>query len=479
MTKPAALVGLLLSLAAAATVAKAAPAEPAATRPNIVVIVADDLGWNAVGYHHGYARTPNVDSIAAKGVNLDHFYTSPMCSPTREGIATGRYPMHYGLGRSVIRPWAHAGVPPEELTLAEALGQAGYKNRAAFGKWHMGHLDPKWHPLQQGFTHFEGCYNGAEDYFDRTRDGQVDWHYDYKDIQPKGYSTNIIADVSSKYIRDHAKDGSPFFCYIAFTAVHEPAQATQDYIDKYPNLDGEKKILAAQDECMDDGIGRIFAALKESGVADNTLIWFLSDNGGIRKIPNNNDPLKEGKLTCYEGGVRTPACVWWPGVIEGGRVIDTPVINVDLLPTLLAAAGVNDVHDPRPLDGVNVLGLLTGKGPAPAPRDLYFFTGQEGLNHEQIAVTSPDGWKLIVTGPDVRRPGGIDTPEHKVELYHVSVDPSEKTDLAASEPQRVKELGEKLIAFRHSEPKESLPPINRKPKNFVVPRNWHNAPEGK
>lgn len=232
---------------------------------------------------------------------------------------------------------------------------------------------------------------------------------------------------------------------------------------------------------MDDGIGRILATLKETGLADNTLVWFLSDNGGIRKIDNNNDPLREGKLTCYEGGIRTPAAVWWPGVIEGGRVIETPIVNVDLLPTILSAAGVPHVKTPNPLDGVDVLGVLTAKARAAfaAPqRDIYAFTGQEGLDHEQISVLSADGWKLIVTGPDVRRPGGIDAPGHKVELFHLSADLIEKDNVASSQPERVKELGAKLVAFRKSEPEHSLPPLNRKPKDFEVPKNWHNAPAG-
>lgn len=444
-------------------------------KPNIVVIVADDLGWNAVGYHHGYARTPHVDSIAKEGVELDRFYVSPMCSPTREGIMTGRYPIRYGLGRSVIRPWAMAGLPPEELTIAEAMKQAGYEDRAAFGKWHMGHLDVKWHPLNQGFTHFEGCYNGAEDYFTRDRDGQMDWHVNYDDVKKDGYSTDIIADIATKYVQDHSKTGKPFFCYVAFTAVHEPAQATQQYIDQYPKLKGEKKILAAQDTCMDDGIGKILDAIKDGGIQKKTIVWFLSDNGGIRKIPGNNLPLKGGKLECYEGGIRTPAAVWWPGVIEGGRKLESPVVNVDLLPTLAHVAGAK-IDWPNPLDGVDVLDALTGKEKEAPQRDVYSFTGQQGIEKEQLSVLS-DGWKLVVTGPDIRREGGVAGPGHKVELYHLADDLNEKEDVAEKEPAKVKELGEKLVSFRKSEPAGALEPTNEKPAGFVIPKNWHNGPK--
>lgn len=452
--------------------------------PNVVVIVSDDQGWNAIGYHGGFVQTPNLDRIAHSGVELDRAYVSPMCSPTREGIMTGRYPMRFGMGRSVVRPWAKWGLPPEERTLPEALGEAGYANRAAFGKWHMGHLDPKWHPLNQGFTDFVGCYNGAIDYFTRDRDGQVDWHENWNDVDPKGYTTDLIADGAVNFVAKHSRDKGPFFCYVAFTAPHEPLEAPQPYLDRYKNLEEngkptQKQALAAMTTCMDDGVGRILKAIENAGIANDTLLWFVSDNGGINLIPNNNDPLRGHKLTVYEGGVRTPAAVWWPGHFEGGRKVETPLINVDMLPTIVKLCGGDVSKTPAgPLDGMDVSAVLEGK-PAPDAmknRDLYFFTGQDGLDREQIAVTTGDGWKLIVIGPDVRRPGGCGTPQHKVELFHLSDDLSEKTNLADKEPERVKEMEAKVIAFRQSEPAKSLPPLNRKPPKFVVPPHWHNAP---
>ena len=186
-------------------------------------------------------------------------------------------------------------------------------------------------------------------------------------------------------------------------------------------------------------------------------------------------------MSVWEGGVRTPAAVWWPGVIEGGRKVETPIVNVDLMPTLVKACG-GKAEGERPLDGVDVMDVLTGKGAGEAvkSRDLYFFTGQTGLENEQLAITSGDGWKLVVVGPDVRRAEGISSAKHKVQLFHLSEDLEEKTDLAAREPERVKAMGAKLVEFRKSEPKRSLPPINRKPARFEPPVNWHNGPaEGK
>jgi arylsulfatase A-like enzyme len=407
-----------------------------------------------------------------------------MCSPTRAGFLTGRYPMRYGMGRSVVRPWATFGLPPAERTLAEALGEAGYRHRGAFGKWHLGHLEPQWHPLAQGFTTYKGLYNGAGHYFTRDRDGETDWHKDAEPVDEEGYTTNLIADAAVEFIGRSAKE-APFFCYVPFSAPHDPLQAPEEYIQRYADLDdapndgkpSEKQRLAAMIACMDDGIGRILGAVEKAGVANDTIVLFFSDNGGIGGIPGNNVPLRAAKLTVYEGGVRVPAVVWWPGVIEGGRKIDAPIVNVDLFPTLLALAGVPVNASPdRPLDGVDVSGVLTGRQPKAPKRDLYFFNGQTGLETEQNAVTAPDGWKLIVLGPDVRRPGGYRTPAHKVELYNVLEDPSEKTNRAAEKPELVEKLGAKIVAFRKSEPEKSLPPINRKPRNFQPPAKWRNAP---
>lgn len=452
-------------------------------RPNIVLIVADDLGWNAVGYHGGFVQTPHIDRIAKQGVELDRFYVSPMCSPTRAALLTGRYPMRFGMARSVVRPWARFGLPPAERTLPEALGEAGYAHRGAFGKWHLGHLEPQWHPISQGFTTYTGLYNGAGDYFTRERGGEMDWHHDAEPVGAKGYTTNLITDAAVEFIVRRGKD-APFFCYVPFSAPHDPFQAPDDYLKRYTHLDdtpddgkpSDKQTLAAMVTCMDDGIGRILAALEQAGAMDNTIVWFFSDNGGIGpRIPGNNKPLRAGKLTVYEGGVRVPSVAWWPGVIEGGRKVDAPVVNVDVMPTLLALAG-GKTEGGKPLDGVDVSDILLGKVAKAPERDLYFFNGQTGLETEQIAVTSPDGWKLIVQGPDVRRDGGYRTADHKVELFNVLEDPSEKNDCAADKPELVAALGEKIIAFRKSEPKESLPPINRPPRDFKPPPKWRNAP---
>lgn len=448
-------------------------------KPNIVIIVSDDQGWDAASYHDGFVKTPNIDRIAKEGVQLDRFYVSPMCSPTREGLMTGRYPMRFGMGRSVIRPWAKWGIPSNERTLAQALGEAGYAQRGAFGKWHMGHLEAQWHPLSKGFTSYKGIYNGAADYWTRERDGEVDWHTDRQPADDKGYSTNLIASAASDFITQNAKKDSPFFCYIPFSAPHDPFQAPDEYIKRYADLDdtpndgkpSDKQIYAAMIACMDDGIGKILESLEKAGVADNTLVWFFSDNGGVLKIDDNNTPLRGGKLSVYEGGVRTLGAVHWPGHIQGGGKVETPIMNIDLLPTLVALVEGTTAGG-QPLDGVDQSSALLGKSTKPADRDMYFFTGQSGLQNEQIAVTQADGWKLLVVGPDIRQAGGIRGEGRRVELFNLLKDPYEKNDLAKQKPELVEALGKKLVAFRASEPEKSLPPLNKPPDGFTPPKHW-------
>ncbi|WP_428305128.1 sulfatase-like hydrolase/transferase [Lacipirellula sp.] len=461
---------------------------PAPKKPNIVVIVADDLGWNGVGFHNGFVPTPHLDRIAHEGVELDRFYVSPMCSPTRAGLMTGRYALHLGMARSVVFPWKRYGVKPELTTLPEALAAVGYRHRGAFGKWHLGHLEPQWHPLAQGFTDYVGCYNGAADYWTRDREGQIDWHVGYEPTPREGYTTDLIADAACEFINARAGE-EPFFCYVPFTAPHEPLQAPESYLKKFAHLDGkpndgqpgEKQRLAALIASMDDGIGRILAQLEQAGVADDTIVWFFSDNGGIDRIRKNNAPLHGAKLSVYEGGVRVPAAVRWPGHIEGGRKVTTPIMNIDVLPTLLglidAPAELTQLtHEQPPLDGVDLSApLLDAAVTEPPKRNLFFFHGQNGPEREQLAVIGPRGWKLQIVGPDVRR-GGYHTPEHKVELYNVFRDPNETTNLIKQKANIAARLGAHLVTFRRSEPADAMPTAP-KPADFTPPKNWRNSPE--
>jgi len=442
--------------------------------PNVVIMLADDLGWGAVGYHADWCETPNIDSLASEGIELDRFYVAPMCSPTRAGLMTGRYPIRFGLARAVIPPQRNFGLAVEERTIADALAEAGYEQRGCFGKWHLGHHDVKWHPLSRGFTHFEGHYNGAIDYFDLTREDERDWHVGYEPSDKEGYATDLIAASASDFILEAAEGEDPYFCYVPFNAPHSPFQAKPKDIARYAqgNKPTNADILRAMIWSMDQGVGRILSAIEESGEANNTQVWFLSDNGGVGQFRENNRPLHGSKLTTFEGGVRVVACVRWPAAWEGSRKVENTMGYIDVMPTVLASAGVDPAAgqvEGRELDGVSLCDLLAGVEPNFPERDWYSYHGQPGPQNETIAIKTEE-WKLVVTGPDLRE-NGI-TEQHNVFLYQMSDDLLEKNNLADQHPAVIEELVKKLIAHRSLQPDNAVPPYHIGKEGFVPWEDW-------
>ncbi|HJO54687.1 MAG TPA: sulfatase-like hydrolase/transferase [Verrucomicrobiota bacterium] len=460
-------------------------AEPATggapKKPNIVIVVADDLGWADVGYHSDRIPTPHLDRIAREGVELDHFYVFPMCSPTRAGLMTGRYPIRFGMARAVIPPWRHFGLDPSEVTLPEALARVGYQHRGVFGKWHLGHNDTKWHPNSQGFTHFHGHYNGAIDYFDLTREGERDWHINEKASGELGYSTQLISDAASRFIVQHAGGDAPYFCYIPFNAPHSPFQAPKKYLKKFTHLakrkvGGKNKNLrqkvAAMVSCMDDGIGQILRAIDDSGEADDTLVWFFSDNGGVSAITDNNLPLRGNKLDVWEGGVRVPAAVRWPGGgIRGGGKISVPLSCIDVMPTLTKLTTGESSADlgNKPFDGRDVLEVLRSKRRR-LHRELFFYHGQAGEERERIAIRTAK-WKLLIHGPNIGG-GEWQSANHERFLFRIDRDPNETTNLLVEHPEMAEQLAAKLVAHRKLQPANSVKVFNAGRKKFKAPKDW-------
>ena len=304
-----------------------AQAQQQSDRPNIVIIIADDLGWANVGYHGSAIQTPNLDKLAKEGIELNRFYTTPISSPTRAGLLTGRYPSRFGIRENVIPPWRDFGIDPNEETLPEMLEKAGYTNRALIGKWHLGHSRKIYHPLSNGYTHFYGHLNGAIDYFTHHREGQLDWHNDWESSYDEGYSTDLIAGEAVKCINKYAGEG-PFFLHVAFNAPHEPLQAKPEDIARYTGdidlLKGEKRkeaLYSAMVTCMDRGIGEILDAIKKSKSAENTLVLFFSDNGATANGGGSNLPLRGDKHQEWDGGLRTVALVSYPAMFKGGRPV--------------------------------------------------------------------------------------------------------------------------------------------------------------
>jgi arylsulfatase A-like enzyme len=427
-------------------------------RPNIVVILADDLGSHDVGWRGSEIKTPNLDALAEKGARLNQFYVQPLCSPTRAALLTGRYPFRYGFQTGVVRPWAQYGVPLEERFLSVALREAGYET-AIVGKWHLGHFKSEYLPTRRGFDHQYGHYNGALDYFTHIRDGGFDWHRDDKENHDEGYSTELIAREAERVIKERDKQ-KPLFLYVPFNGVHTPLQVPEKYSQPYTQFKGNRKTYAGMVTALDEAVGRIVAALRDEKLLANTLIFFSSDNGG----PNpgtltSNGKLRAGKGTVYEGGVRVCAFAHWEGHIPAGDV-DSPIHVTDWYPTLLHLAGAK-TDQSLPIDGHNIWPVLTKKGESTRTEIVINSAPEVG------AIRSGD-WKLVVRSGNNNAKGG----KEQVELYQLAQDPSEATNVAKAHPEIVKELKAKLAAYAS----QAVPPKTRPaPPGFKAPRVWGQA----
>ena len=417
----------------------------AVQKPDIVVLLSDDQGAYDVSWRGSEIKTPNLDGLAASGAKLEQFYVQPVCSPTRASLMTGRYPMRYGLQVGVIRPWAEYGLPLEERLLPQALHEAGYTT-VICGKWHLGSYDKAYFPHARGFDHSYGHLFGALDYFTHVRDGKDDWYRDDIPLKEEGYSTHLIANEAVRLVKAQPKD-KPLFLYVPFNAVHAPHQVPAKYKEPYKNLPEPRQTYAGMVAAMDEAIGKILDALDETGRRKNALIFFSSDNGGPQpgKVTSNG-PLRAGKGTLYEGGVQVVACASWPGHIQPGSLVKTPMHITDLYPTFLKLAGAS-LEQKIPLDGVDILPCLTKGKPSPRLEILHNTTPVKG------AIRVGD-WKLVVNG-NVADPADDDEgarPKAKkknkraavatdgVELFNLANDPYEKNDLSTKQPEKVREL---------------------------------------
>jgi len=437
--------GFTRSLLAAATGADAAP--PAAAQPkyNFVFILIDDMGWTDVAcFGSKFYETPNIDRLAAQGMRFTNAYAAcPVCSPTRASIMTGRYPARLHVTDWIPgheRPFAKLRIPDwtkhlplDEETIAEALKPAGYAT-ASIGKWHLG--KPEYWPEHQGFdVNFAG-----------TDQGQPPSYFAPYKIQtipsaPDGeYLTDRLADEAVKFI-DANKD-RPFLLYLPHYAVHMPLMAKKDMIAKYqakakPENPQHNATYAAMIESVDQCVGRVCETLDKLGLADRTIVFFMSDNGGVLNV-TSNAPLRAGKGTMYEGGIREPLIVRWPGVVKPGTTCDTVVTSVDFFPTILDIAAERVVMDPlhpRLLDGVSLKPLLNRSGTL--DREAVYWHYPHYHNTTPAGAIRAGDFKLIEYFED-----------NHVELYNLKDDLSETKDLAAAMPEKAEELRKKLAAWR-------------------------------
>ena len=437
--------------------------EAAPAKPNIIMIVADDLGWQDVGWNGGEIKTPHLDHLANAGARLSQFYVLPLCSPTRAALMTGRHPIRYGLHVGVIRPWADYGLPLDEFILPQALKEAGYSTHLS-GKWHLGHCAPEYLPTRRGFDTQYGHYNGAIDYFTLQRDGGHDWHRNDRRSDDKGYATELIGNEAVRVIEE-ATDGHPFFLYVPFNAPHTPLQVPANLAPRHSHLKNKnRRNYGEMVACLDDQVGRMVAALRKRGMIDNTLIVFSSDNGGLSGYGGVNLPFRAGKGTLYEGGVRVCAFACWPGIIKPATVVNEPLHAVDWLPTLIRLAG-GKVPQQLPLDGHDIWPVLTAAAGSPHKEIL--------LNVTRAAGAIRRGkWKLVENGGlSANDPGHNRQPEHpaEVELFDLDSDPGETDNLADHHPEIVEELLARLEDYRNA----SAPArIAREPAGFKSPEVW-------
>lgn len=432
-------------------------------RPNILIIVADDLGYADVGFNGGKKiATPQLDRLAATGVKLTDFRACPVCSPTRAGLMTGRWPLRFGMMRSVVPPWSKYGLPPEEQTLPELLAKAGYERRGLVGKWHLGHASPKFLPLQQGFTRFKGHYNGAIDYFTHEREGEVDWHDDGETVREEGYSTDLLAEAAVRFIRESPR-GKPWFLYVAFNAPHTPLEAKPETLEKYASIKNEEhRTYAAMVDALDQGVGSILETVESLPDARNTLVLFFSDNGGIPKVGSSNRPFRGGKHTVYEGGIRVCAAIRWPAAgLEGGGEFAGRIGYIDALPTMLRAAGSSI---PENVDGLDFLPALRGQGKLPE-RPWFSYVA---MDKEALGAVNLGPWKLVARG-DISPPRAAGDPG--IELYDLSSDIAEKTNLAAKHPERVNDLLRRLRDFEKLQ-KPGVDKYSEGRAGYKAPKDW-------
>jgi arylsulfatase A-like enzyme len=435
----------------------------APAKPNIVVILADDLGWQDVGWHGGEIKTPHLDQLANAGARLEQFYVLPLCSPTRAALMTGRYPIRHGLQVGVVRPWAGYGLPLAERTLPQMLKDAGYSTHLS-GKWHLGHFAPEYLPTRRGFDTQYGHYNGAIDYFTLQRDGGHDWHRNDRRSNDKGYATDLIGNEAVRVIEE-AKAGQPFFLYVPFNAPHTPLQVPANLAARHSHLKNKnRRDYAEMIACLDDQVGRMVAALRKRGMIDNTLIVFSSDNGGLPGYGGVNLPFRAGKGTLYEGGVRVGAFACWPGTIKAGTVVNEPLHVVDWLPTLTRLAG-GKVPEQPVMDGRDIWPVITTGAKSPHEDILLNATPAAG-------AIRMGKWKLLENGGlSANHPGQNRKPDQaaKVELFDLEEDPGEQNNLADRHPDLVAKLRARLEEFR----KAAVPARTaEQPAGFKAPAVW-------
>ena len=453
-------------------------------KPNILVMVADDLGWADVGYHGGDIDTPSLDLLAEQGVQLNRFYTTPICSPTRAALMTGRDPIRLGVAYGVILPWDNIGVHPDEHFMPQSFQGAGYQT-AMVGKWHLGHAQMTYHPNNRGFDHFYGHLHTEVGFYPPfANQGGKDFQLNGVSIDDDGYETYLLADEVSRYIRERDKN-RPFFMYMPFIAPHTPLDAPKELQEKYKDIDTDlpparsrqtddtrrmatmmlqpsaRPMYAAVVDAMDQAIGRVLQTLEEEGIAENTIVLFFSDNGGAAYSYGgaNNAPLRGGKGETFEGGIRVVSLLRWPAMLGSGQQFDQIMSVMDVFPTLAEAAGI-EAGNTFELDGRNMWPAIAQGETVPLEKPLMF--ASEIPIYGSFKFTAFDeSWKLV---QEVEQEQLSVTVTNY--LFDISKDPNEYNNLASAYPEVVEQFSEAIHEWR------ALYPINGTRSELVPPPGW-------
>lgn len=416
------------------------------TRPNIIIILADDLGYGDLDIYGGDVAVPNLEKLAREGMRFTDFHSNgAVCSPTRAALLTGRYQQRMGIEQALGENETGLGdeKAKQEITIAKYLQDAGYYTGIA-GKWHLGYTQDQ-SPVNYGFNEFWGTLHGAGDYHSRVNTfGKYDWWHNKEQLKQEGYSTHLITRHSVEFIENH-KD-QPFFLFVSHKAIHFPWQQPGDSVHrkegaKYRDVTGPLNRLGQHSPAevrvvvrqmigeMDKSVGEIIAKLQELKLDKNTLVLFCSDNGGITSYRggytniSSNNPLRGAKSSLYEGGHRVPAIAWWPGKIRKGAVTNESVMTMDITPSLLELAGIAipSRQSPNKLDGISISSLLLDNQQLSA-RKLFW-------KHADTYAVRSGEWKLVISDS-----------ASKPELYNLNEDIAEKKDLSALRPELVNEL---------------------------------------
>jgi len=408
----------------------------AVDKPNVVIILTDDLGWGDVSYHGGYIPTPNIDKLAEDGMELNRFYSNPVCSPTRASLLTGLHIFNHGVVRPFMNPAAEqTGMPPELKIMPQYFKEAGYQT-ALSGKWHLGSAKEEFWPSNRGFETSYGHMTGGIGYFDHTAAGRLDWHRNESTLREEGYSTVLIANEAINLIKN--KDQSrPLFLYVAFNAPHTPIEAPLQDIEKFSYVEDENdRVYAANVNALDNEIGRIIKAIETEGLLEETIILFFSDNGPLFDMSpifkvmapdlvnaeGSTGGLSGSKGSAMEGGIRVPAVIWWKGIIENEKS-DQFFFVQDVLPTLLTAANIKTSEADK-FDGEDKWSNLLS-GQIVPPKNA--FVGARIMFDERALFN--DQWKLY-SAKSVLFPVSA-----SYQLFNIIEDPLEKNNLVEEEPE--------------------------------------------